>query len=474
MPLVQSFTCCQVTGQTSGLGEQRSEYGATKSDPTVPSMGDTTLVETYIPDVPDEAAAPTAFDEEIALQRKILESTVPGDQDYVTALHSLGLELYRRFGSTGMIRDIEEATTCARECLKVWPPEHISYRNGLRNLAIYLEFRFKKKSRTEDIEESIGYGRRLLKICPPGHKDRQESLVDMSTFLTAGFDGVGKLEYIDEAIALGREALNLCPLGHPKRNTTLNGLALYLARRFTKTGMLEDLDEDIRILQDLLQIAPLGHEFHTETLTNLVQKLHKRFEITGRVGDLREEIEGRQQLRDESPPESWESPNPIHTLVRTLYSYLVSTKTKDRELIEFAIRCGDDIFVAIKDLDEEIKLRRELVELCPPDHELRGETQGNLTTSLHNRFKRDGRLEDLQEEIQRRQQLHAGGDLSRSASTYPLVQKLYTVLGAKEMTSLERKFAIDCGQTCLDSLSAMDFRRLKLRYQLKSIRGMQA
>lgn len=454
-------------GATPVNGALETNISNTHTPRTAPS-------ETYIPDASDEVQPSTEFDEAVKNEREILESTIPGTEDYALSLDRLGTPLRERFDATGRIRDINEAIFCARENLKLRPPGHVSYRNSLRTLSIYLFLRFEKTTNIEDIKEALDCGRMVLELCPPGHTSRADGLIQLCVYLRQPSDVSGRPDDVEEAINLGREALRLCSPGHPERQRALRGSGMTLAKRFDRTGMLEDLDEEVRILQELLSIAPIGHVWHNETIIDLAEKLRKRFEVTGRVGDLREEIQLRQQMRDENPPESLDSPNPVHPLVRKLCAHLKSTKTTDPELVKFAIRCGEDYLLSIEDLDEEIILRKELVELCPSEHELRADTLENLAASLHIRFKRDGKLEDLQEEIQRRQQLRSGGDSSRSASTYLLIQKLYTLLAAKKMTSLERKFAIDCGQACLDSLSAMDVRRVKLRYQLKSVRGVRA
>lgn len=152
----------------------------------------------------------------------------------------------------------------------------------------------------------------------------------------------------------------------------------------------------------------------------------------------------------------------------TLCTHLKAAKATDLNDIVFDIGCGEECLDSIDDVDEDIQLRRELFEVSLPGHKLHAETLVNLETSLYIRFKRDGKLEDLREVIHRRQQLHSGGS-GLSTSTYSLLQTLYTLRPVNAMTSSEKKFAIDYGQACLDSLYVVDPRSFKLRIQLRNL-----
>ncbi|KIJ59201.1 hypothetical protein HYDPIDRAFT_101115, partial [Hydnomerulius pinastri MD-312] len=159
---------------------------------------------------------------------------------------------------------------------------------------------------------------------------------------------------LDQAISEFKRVVDHCPSGHPGRSAALSNLAM---AKFISCQVREaylDLDEPISLFREALDLRPHDHPDRPCTLINLSIALLARFRGRGHI--------------------------------------------------------------TLADADDAEELLRGVLAICPADsHAYKAAVLNNLIAALNIRFERQGRVQDLEESIQR------GRVLSLSCPNEPVI-----------------------------------------------------
>ncbi|KAG1775549.1 CHAT domain-containing protein [Suillus placidus] len=188
------------------------------------------------------------------------------------------------------------------------------------------------------------------------------------------------LQDIDSTISLFCETLALRPQGHPDQPVSLYYLAEALTWRYSKERTAVDLHECAQLYCKLLPLCPEG-----TFLRSIAAGANGVDYVIDKCNNLPtdgsdEDIHLRRIVLQLCPLGHQYRPQVLRKLSWTLYTH-------------FNQRGGID------DIDESIRVGREAVSLCPQEHINRDIYLNTLAVSLRSRFDHQGRSHDLDEAI---------------------------------------------------------------------------
>jgi tetratricopeptide (TPR) repeat protein len=300
---------------------------------------------------------------------------------------------------------------------------------------------FVYRSAVENAAENLStaelYFKEALELCPVGHPVRISALACQAYIYSRHFQKTGIPSHLDKALGLQHMALTQWSLlglkSRPYRFGHVNGyykeLAIfggYLNLRTYYFGDTLGLEESIRLCKYALALCPVAHMDRAQVTLRLGEGLRLRFEMRGNPQDLEEVIYmGRHSLGTISPG----TPLCVRWLVllsvMLLYRFeMVHASDQDLneivELKEKALGCHpgsrashyiavNDLAAAmqirflwrgnIRDIDEAIRLHREVVDNTTNRDEIQWVASGNLIQDLNLRYTVLGRVEDVNEAL---------------------------------------------------------------------------
>ncbi|KIJ59205.1 hypothetical protein HYDPIDRAFT_33436, partial [Hydnomerulius pinastri MD-312] len=222
------------------------------------------------------------------------------------------------------------------------------------------------------LDQAIREFRRVVDRCQSDHPGRSAALSNLAMAKFISCQVREAYLDLDEPISLFREALDLRPHDHPDRPCTLINLSIALLARFRGRGhiTLADADDAEELLQRVLDICPAeSYAYKAAFLVNAFS-CHSR-----------EDNRPVPHISAPASSASWQLPSSLNELARLLRE----CETRDDP------RLLDDVIA--QHLAAENYLiadGREWVVL-----------QNNLIVALTMRFERQGRVQDLEESIQR-------------------------------------------------------------------------
>ena len=231
----------------------------------------------------------------------------------------------------------------------------------------------------------------------------REHKLMLASALLASFQRGGDQGEIDEAIGILREI--------PSEGASqLLGPALQL--QYERSGLSSDLDEAIALTRKTLATLPDGDPLTGTCHSTLCDMLRLRFEGRGDVEDLRQAIDhGRTAVADPAP---WdERATRLSNLGSALY---------DR----FGL-AGDEA-----DVDEVIRLDREVVDGMPPGDPALPKYRANLGLTLQAKFYSGGDRRQLDEAV-----AQSRTAIAESAEGDPLLPGRLSNLGMILLTQFE-------------------------------------
>ncbi|KAI0245126.1 CHAT domain-containing protein [Lactifluus subvellereus] len=257
------------------------------------------------------------------------------------------------------------------------------------NIATCYMSRYEATRQEVDLDQAIvGYVEALLRGWdhPP---------MDILTFehltraLLTRFDNFGAKEDLDHIISYFRYLSNL-PLNVPgiNRLDVLNGLANAFISRFEVGGRPEDIEDAISLLRHIITTVLQGTDDYRLIASKLAYAWVKKYEQTGESEDLTEAISHYRAT-------PWD--------VLALRSQR-SDDLDDSDVNDASTLLQESLDLLDKEdpteyLEKAISKFREVLLLCPPDHESKVTLLINLALSLMDRFKSFGRMDCLEEAI---------------------------------------------------------------------------
>ncbi|KAG1780151.1 CHAT domain-containing protein [Suillus placidus] len=171
--------------------------------------------------------------------------------------------------------------------------------------------------------------------------------------------------------------LSQCPLGHDDHAGALTNLAWARLKGYIE-GDFQDIDSIISLFREALALRPQGHPDHTISLYHLTEALTWRYMKEPTTVYIRESTQLYCKLLSLCPEGTY------------LHSIAAGANGVDYVIDE----CNK---LPTDGSDEDIHLRRIVLEFCPLGHQHRPGALNNLSTTLRSRFKQCGSVDDLDE-----------------------------------------------------------------------------
>jgi CHAT domain-containing protein len=179
-------------------------------------------------------------------------------------------------------------------------------------------------------------------------------------------------------------ALDQCPASHPDHAAALTNLAWARLLGYIQNH-LQDIDTTISLFRDALALRPQRHPDRPLSLYNLTEALNWRHDKTSTAADIRESA----QLYHELLPLC-----PEGTYLRSIAA--------GKNGVDYVIGGCNNLPTDAS--DEDVCLRRVVLELCPVGHQRRPRALDQLSNALQSQFVQSGNIDDLDECIQFRRE----------------------------------------------------------------------
>ncbi|KAG2123284.1 CHAT domain-containing protein [Suillus clintonianus] len=184
---------------------------------------------------------------------------------------------------------------------------------------------------------------------------------------------------LNDAVERFQLVLDRCPVDHPDHAAALTNLARARLLGYIRND-LQDIDSTTSLFREALALRPQGHPNHTLSLFHLIFALNWRYSKERTAVFIHESLQLCCKLLPLCPEGT----------------YLRSIGVDDA--VDYVIdECND---LPIDASDEDIHLRRVVLELCPLGQKYRPNALDNLSWALKTRFRQRGSIDDIDESIQ--------------------------------------------------------------------------
>ncbi|MGY1876199.1 CHAT domain-containing protein [Nocardia gipuzkoensis] len=297
-------------------------------------------------------------------------------------LANLATSLRTRFEVTHSARDIDEAVDISRRAVEAAPVGHSSHREVLANLLVTLRHRADNHGGRADLDEAADVCGRSARTVLPDDPDGHAIQALWALALRMLFEHTDAQADLDRAIDATRIASTATPTGHPERAERLAGLAHLLRIRLERTGEHTDFEEIGRVIGESESTLTSGHTPHTTALTSYALACFARFEGRGDAADL----DAAADLGERA--------------VATTAAEADSSALEAKSALSRILQARFENFGAVSDLNESIRLARDVVLATPIDAPDFVRSVANLVGVLRLRFERTGDVADLLEAIE--------------------------------------------------------------------------
>ncbi|KAF6828948.1 TPR domain-containing protein [Colletotrichum musicola] len=277
-------------------------------------------------------------------------------------LHKIYMSLHKAGAPTanGFLDESIKVMRKAVECRCM--PEHEVNRGGyLGNLGAVLAYAWWHRRSFEALAEAIDVTRQCLELMPLSHPRRILVQHNLAEFLFDQFEWFSKKADLEESIQLSREIAAVTPSADPHRALILRNLGSRLGIRYFHYYKAEDSEEALFYLKEALEILPDGDP--EQPLCRSVEDLNEAVSITKSLVGIHEDKAGV-----------------LHQLGIQLGLKYAST--------------GD-----FQILNEAVEAMRGSLAHASADDQYRPQRLTHLSTQLHNRWKHQGAMGDLEESI---------------------------------------------------------------------------
>ncbi|KAG2346327.1 hypothetical protein BDR05DRAFT_906639 [Suillus weaverae] len=188
------------------------------------------------------------------------------------------------------------------------------------------------------------------------------------------------VSYLNDAVEHFQSVLDQCPVDHPDRASALANLASARLEGYIQKD-LQDIDSTISLLREALALRPQGHPDHPLSLYYLAEALTWRYREKDTTVDLHESAQLYCKLLPLCPE---------GTCLRRIAA--------GADQVDYVIdKCND---LPTDGSDEDVHLRRIVLQLCPLGHQHRPQVLCVLSWDLYKRFRQRGGIDDIDESIQ--------------------------------------------------------------------------
>ncbi|MGW1780026.1 CHAT domain-containing protein [Streptomyces sp. NPDC002143] len=373
---------------------------------------------------------PAEHETVIALWRRIIGITPPGDRRRHISLANLSQTLLVRYQLTGAEEDLAAALGTARRAVREAREDDPERGLGVVNLAAGLSERYLREGETEDLDLAVDLMREAAARAPHDHTDRAQYLCSLGTTLALRFERHEDPADLDDAVAVLRESGRAVPADPKGPGLALNNLGESLELRHARTGDPADLNEAVGVLRVAVEATPEAHPGRVQYLASLASALTTRGQQLGAQQDLEEAVDLLRTALPAAPAGSPVRSRILHNLALAHYQRLFRTGLRRA------------------DLDEAVTAARTALADLSPTHPAHAKSLGLLANALRMRYEQTTDPDDLTEAVTiGRDLLRPGPELSPAR----WAEQLGTAAGALHTRHIQTASTADLDET-IDAL----------------------
>ncbi|MEV2242093.1 hypothetical protein [Micromonospora sp. NPDC049891] len=242
------------------------------------------------------------IDASIAVHRRALESSGPGDRARFGRLLNLGGALHARHRYGRDSAGLDEAIDVYRAALAGLGEHDVNRVTALVNLAEALLSRFTLSGDLTDLTTAVVLCRAAVAQAPQWHPERPLFLSNLGNLLRTRHDVTGQAADLDEAISAGRDAVAAAGTVRSDRGQYLHNLGIALVRSYKRDGDGDTLAEAVTCLHEAGRAAPGQAVDRALYRGSLAGALLTRFERGGDTADLTVALDQLRHAVEETAP----------------------------------------------------------------------------------------------------------------------------------------------------------------------------
>ncbi|EIN09486.1 hypothetical protein PUNSTDRAFT_133278 [Punctularia strigosozonata HHB-11173 SS5] len=322
------------------------------------------------------------LEEAIKCLRLGLSSSHPPDMQSVPALIALSDALMLRYWTTGRAELLEEAIMLSRSAVALtstamWTLNVVP---SLVSLGVALRARYTHQSQPEDFEEAVQLLDLAISAAPhPSYPDQWAALCALAEVLVLQRYRAQAAEDVSRAKLLAHQAVTLCPPGHFYRVRATRVLAEASMCMYLAAGSDMLIHDAVGLYRDTIASSPTQDCQDCLLATaGLGAALHTQFRVRGVMDDVDEAIRLLTSCKETGPHTHAD----YHNLLQNLANL---------HGLRFKVK-GD-----VADNDTTIRLRREVLAVCPVREIRRTFYLANLALTLESAATKRGMVECWQE-----------------------------------------------------------------------------
>jgi tetratricopeptide (TPR) repeat protein len=230
-------------------------------------------------------------DESISLFQSALSLNPDALELNIELCFALGCALLRRFESSAVREDIENAVVHLQHGADLAPDGHILQADLLGMLSRSQVFRFQIDNDLNILSNAVKVAEKAVEVTPDGDEDKAQHLHTLSEALLARFRFRGDVvDDIDRVILYMQRAVNLTPAEHPFYAIYLSSLSTALQMRYAATGKPADLERAVVVVQSAVNQTLDGYPPKADLYNNLATAFLARFSFLHEDNDIDQAI----------------------------------------------------------------------------------------------------------------------------------------------------------------------------------------
>ncbi|KAJ6556062.1 CHAT domain-containing protein [Mycena capillaripes] len=309
--------------------------------------------------------------------------------------------LYQRPETSG---GLDSALQNAHAAVSATPPQHpqLPWRTQLTGMCYTA--RYKVFQRLEDLEEAIQWKTKAVSLLTEGDPNLSGHLQNLASSLVDRYHKFGDLDDLSAALQTSERAVALTPEDNSHLPGHLQNLALLLEDRYLRFNHIADRETALQHRQRAVALTPLTDPNRPERLQSFALSLTRRYDRLQNPADLDAALDNMREAIDLTSKDDPSLARHLQALARGLdRRYQRFGKVDDLEAamhhLELAVAATSVVSFPIFETVEMSTVPGTLGYMKREGGDL-ATRLASLATTFADRFRRLGKLEDLELSIQ--------------------------------------------------------------------------
>ncbi|KAL2669750.1 hypothetical protein Neosp_015195 [[Neocosmospora] mangrovei] len=199
---------------------------------------------------------------------------------YSGRLSNLGSRLHDLYARTGRLSDLEKAVECTREAVQSTPPDHPNIAIHLITHGGNMLAKYSKTKSSVDLDEGKRASEKALELGGENSEVLISGLKNLAFIHNHHYLSTGSVPDIEKAVQIGRQLVLLDRDGSKEKPIHLADLALCLRNLSVAENNLDVLNEAIAVSRQALALTTEDHPCRAMCLRNVGSFLFNRHDMT--------------------------------------------------------------------------------------------------------------------------------------------------------------------------------------------------